>query len=392
MKKPILLLGLATLLAACSDDKTVELAVANPAGGASLSQLAAVPAAPILERLGADYVYVADASGREIPSQITYDGLLLFPADVAAGSESIYTVGASHTCRVYPRLASGRLYPERADDIAWENEAVGFRIYGPATQAKGERAFGYDIFFKHRSDDAILPVLYKDETDPAVWARVDSLRAIDPKLAQDYIDSFSYHIDHGLGMDCYAVGPTLGDGVAAFVENDSILFAWCYDKAIVLDNGPLRFTVKLDFAPRAIGSDSTVVEHRVISLDAGSYLNRQSTWFDGLTSGRKIAAGMPVREGGTYEADAPALAVTDLTQGPDNGTALRGVIMPGAAASENLVQGHAILMKDFAPTDTLTHHWGFAWDREAFGTMEAWSAHLSDAAKAAEKPLIVTIK
>ena len=135
MKKPILLLGLATLLAACSDDKTVELAVANPAGGASLSQLAAVPAAPILERLGADYVYVADASGREIPSQITYDGLLLFPADVAAGSESIYTVGASDTCRVYPRLASGRLYPERADDIAWENEAVGFRIYGPATQA-----------------------------------------------------------------------------------------------------------------------------------------------------------------------------------------------------------------------------------------------------------------
>ena len=392
MKKPILLLGLATLLAACSDDKTVELAVANPAGGASLSQLAAVPAAPILERLGADYVYVADASGREIPSQITYDGLLLFPADVAAGSESIYTVGAADTCRVYPRLASGRLYPERADDIAWENEAVGFRIYGPATQAKGERAFGYDIFFKHRSDDAILPVLYKDETDPAVWARVDSLRAIDPKLAQDYIDSFSYHIDHGLGMDCYAVGPTLGDGVAAFVENDSILFAWCYDKAIVLDNGPLRFTVKLDFAPRAIGSDSTVVEHRVISLDAGSYLNRQSTWFDGLTSGRKIAAGMPVREGGTYEADAPALAVTDLTQGPDNGTALLGVIMPGAAASENLVQGHAILMKDFAPTDTLTHHWGFAWDREAFGTMEAWSAHLSDAAKAAEKPLIVTIK
>ena len=392
MKKPILLLGLATLLAACSDDKTVELAVANPAGGASLSQLAAVPAAPILERLGADYVYVADASGREIPSQITYDGLLLFPADVAAGSESIYTVGASDTCRVYPRLASGRLYPERADDIAWENEAVGFRIYGPATQAKGERAFGYDIFFKHRSDDAILPVLYKDETDPAVWARVDSLRAIDPKLAQDYIDSFSYHIDHGLGMDCYAVGPTLGDGVAAFVENDSILFAWCYDKAIVLDNGPLRFTVKLDFAPRAIGSDSTVVEHRVISLDAGSYLNRQSTWFDGLPSGRKIAAGMPVREGGTYEADAPALAVTDLTQGPDNGTALLGVIMPGAAASENLVQGHAILMKDFAPTDTLTHHWGFAWDREAFGTMEAWSAHLSDAAKAAEKPLIVTIK
>lgn len=235
-------------------------------------------------------------------------------------------------------------------------------------------------------------MLYKDETDPAVWARVDSLRAIDPKLAQDYIDSFSYHIDHGLGMDCYAVGPTLGDGVAAFVENDSILFAWCYDKAVVLDNGPLRFTVKLDFAPRAIGSDSTVVEHRVISLDAGSYLNRQSTWFDGLTSGRKIAAGMPVREGSIYEAAAPTLAVTDLTQGPDNGTALLGVIMPGAAASENLVQGHAILMKDFAPTDTLTHHWGFAWDREAFGTMEAWSAHLSDAAKATEKPLIVTIK
>ena len=102
MKKPILLLGLATLLAACSDDKTVELAVANPAGGASLSQLAAVPAAPILERLGADYVYVADASGREIPSQITYDGLPMSQPARRASTLSAHPIPAVYTLVLPP--------------------------------------------------------------------------------------------------------------------------------------------------------------------------------------------------------------------------------------------------------------------------------------------------
>ena len=43
-------------------------------------------------------------------------------------------------------VACGRQYPERLDDVAWENDRAAYRAYGPALQEKGERAFGYDIW------------------------------------------------------------------------------------------------------------------------------------------------------------------------------------------------------------------------------------------------------
>jgi len=391
MKKIKLIMALVPLLGACTTKNSVELIVSNPADGVSTVQMASTPAAPLFSELGAEFVCVLDSAGNELPSQLTYDGQLIFPVEIAAGREAAYTVLAADSQKVYKTVACGRLYPERADDVAWENERVGFRVYGPATRNKGERAYGYDIFFKHLNEDPVLPVLYKDETDPALWARVDSLRVINSKFAEEYIDSFSYHIDHGLGMDCYAVGPTLGDGAAAFIENDSILYAWCYDTAKVLDNGPLRFTVCLDFAPRAVGADSAVVEHRVISLDKGSYLNRQQTWFDGLGAPRCIGAGMPLREGGETTAGPDYAAVSDLTQGPDNGKALLGVIIPDSDSGA-FVQNHLLIYKELAPSDTLIHYWGFAWDREAFGNLDAWGAHLAETSKAIANPVEVITK
>lgn len=390
MKKLNLILALLPLLSACSPDG-VLLDVENPSDGGSVPQMASTPARPLLDRLGAAGLSVVDMNGRKVPSQITCDGMLIFPVDIAAGASAGYTVKPADVAAVSDTVVWGRQYPERADDVAWENEHVGFRVYGPETQRRGERAFGYDIFFKHHTDSLIVPLLYRPETDPATWAKVDSLRAVDPALADEFIASFSYHIDHGLGMDCYAVGPTLGDGVAAFVENDSILFAWCYDTVEVLDNGPLRFTARFDFAPRAVGADSTVVEHRLVSLDSNSYLNRQLTWFDGLGSTRTVGAGMPLRDGGNTLSSADYTVVTDLTQGPDNGTALLGVIMPGAEKSA-LVQGHSLVLRQLAPADTLTHYWGFAWDREAFGSPEAWADYLGAVSKAAANPVKVIVK
>lgn len=271
-------------------------------------------------------------------------------------------------------VVQGRIYPERADDIAWENEFVGFRIYGPATQAKGERAYGYDIFFKHPNPEPILERLYEPETSPATWRKVDSLRAIDPQLAQDFIDSFSYHIDHGLGMDCYAVGPTLGDGVAAIVDGDSILFPWCYEKAEILENGPDRFTVRLDFPASAIGK-----EHRVISLGQGDYLNRAKVWYDGLDTVRTVVAGFPLRDSSQPYVDVARgiLAYADPTQGPDNGKAMLGIVMPGATGSLT-IENHILLTRDIAPGDTLEYCWGFAWDRGEITSLDQWVDYLEN--------------
>lgn len=368
------MMALLPLLASCGHRDSVPLEAKATAECDGF--VAAVAAGPLQKALGVEDICVVDANGDKVISQMTADGTLLFQAVMLDSEPEQFKAVPGVPDSIGGGNVYGRIYPERADDVAWENERVGFRIYGPATQQKGERVYGYDIFFKHFNFDNVLPVLYRDETDPAVWARVDSLRAIDPALAQEYIDSFSYHIDHGLGMDCYAVGPTLGAGAAAPVIGDSICFAWCYDKATILDNGPLRFTVQLDFAPRAIGADSAVVEHRIISLDSGARLNKQLTWFDGLTQPVKMVAGMPVRDGGQVRISDSYLAVSDPTQGSDNGQALLGVIMPGAHAALDNLQGHAVLAKEIAPADTLVHYWGFAWDREEFGNIDAWMHYL----------------
>lgn len=392
MKNYLIIAALGLALAACQDGG-VKMRVANDSKLDRKAGLVMLDAGQLKERLGSGYLYVTDASGREIPSQLTSDGRLLFTADVAAGDECTFSVAAADSAHVYHALTTGRVYPERADDVAWENELVGFRAYGPATQRNGERAFGYDIFFKHPTSDQILEVLYGAQCDPAAWKRVDSLRAIDPAVAEDYIQSFTYHVDHGLGMDCYAVGPSLGAGVAVPVVNDSLAFAWCYDKAEVTDNGPLRFGLRLDFAPRAVGADTAVTEHRIITLDAGRHLNTARVWYDGLTAPVTVAAGVPLRDDSPVFTDAAKgiLAYSDPTQGPDNGRAMLGVVMNGA---DSIVekQGHIVAMTTLAPGDTLSYSWGFAWDRADITTPEAWQQYLLDYAARQAEPLRVTVE
>lgn len=384
----------AALLACSQGSKALTVTISNELDAPRMSETVELPADSILGLLGSQYCRVTTADGTDIPSQITHDGKLIFSAGVGASSTVTYSIVPSDTMPVYKTTVEGDIRPERADDISWENEEVGFRVYGPATQARGERAFGYDIFFKHPTPELVLDTLYGAQTSSANWAKVDSLRKIDRQLASDFEKSFTYHLDHGLGMDCYAVGPTLGDGVAVLMENDSLCFAWCYDKVKILDNGPIRFSVSLDFAPRTVGADTAVVEHRIITLDTGSHLNDTKVWYEGLSAPHKIAAGFPRRDDSAAVLN-PAegfIAYSDPTQGPDNGRALLGLVFPVAADSAYETEGHIIATTKLAPSDTLDYSWGFAWDRTDIDSMEKWAGYLERYAAAKRSPLKVSVQ
>lgn len=376
------------LLAGCRSVDQMKVVFKNPSRFDRIGEVVEVPVDSVLKVIGGRYCYVTDNLGNEVPSQITYDSKLIFSVSVKSESSAIYYINSSATMHVYETLVSGRLYPERADDVAWENELVGFRVYGPATQAKGEKSYGYDIFFKYPDNGLVLEKLYEPETDPATWIKHDSLAAIDPGLAEDFVKSFSYHRDHGLGMDCYAVGSTLGAGVAALIDNDSISFPWCYSKAEVLDNGPLRFTVALDFEPRPVGND-TVTEHRVISLDSNSCLNRCTVWFDGLTSDKDIVVGFPLRDVSPVFADCGngILAYADPTQGPDNGKAMLGVVLEASAQEHLNRYGHALLKSRMHSDEKFSYHWGFSWDRTGFNSMNDWSSYLNRSKEKFTRPI-----
>lgn len=392
---------------ACNDSRTVTVTVTNPLAMERSNEMVEVSMETVTDRLGlADtaQIVVLNADGQQVPYQITYDGKVIFPAAIAAGGTATYTIQTG-TPEAFDVKACGRCYPERMDDMAWENDLVAFRAYGPALQAKGERGFGYDLFTKYNTTEPILEAMYAKELDKETLAKIAELKKTDPKAAAELSRERSYHIDHGYGMDCYAVGPTLGAGVAALMVNDSIIYPWCYKNQEILDNGPLRFTVKLEFTPLTVKGDSTVVETRLITLDAGSHLNKTAVSYSNLKETLPIVAGIVLHEpDGAVVADAANGYITyvDPTTGPDNGKIFMGAAVPAVVKDaktvlfsekekkeRNNADGHVLAVSDYEPGSEYVYYWGFAWDKADIKTADAWNRYMADFAQKVRNPLTV---
>ena len=129
-------------------------------------------------------IIVLNADGQQVAYQITYDEKVIFPVDVKAKGASTYTIqeGAPET---FATLAYGRHYPERVDDVAWENDLVAFRAYGPALQANGERAFGYDVWTKYNTTEPVVEERYALELNAETKAKIAELQKTDPEKAKE---------------------------------------------------------------------------------------------------------------------------------------------------------------------------------------------------------------
>ena len=394
---------------ACNDSRTVTVTVTNPLAMERSNEMVEVSMETVTDRLGlADtaQIVVLNADGQQVPYQITYDGKVIFPAAIAAGGTATYTIQTG-TPEAFDVKACGRCYPERMDDMAWENDLVAFRAYGPALQAKGERGFGYDLFTKYNTTEPMLEAMYAKELDKETLAKIAELKKTDPKAAAELSRERSYHIDHGYGMDCYAVGPILGAGVAALMVNDTIIYPWCYKNQEILDNGPLRFTVKLEFTPLTVKGDSTVVETRLITLDAGSHLNKTAVSYSNLKETLPIVAGIVLHEpDGAVVADAANGYITyvDPTTGPDNGKIFMGAAVPAVVKDaktvlfsekekkeRNNADGHVLAVSDYEPGSEYVYYWGFAWDKADIKTADAWNRYMADFAQKVRNPLTVKV-
>ncbi len=394
---------------ACNDSRTVTVTVTNPLAMERSNEMVEVSMETVTDRLGlADtaQIVVLNADGQQVPYQITYDGKVIFPVAIAAGGTATYTIQTG-TPEAFDVKACGRCYPERMDDMAWENDLVAFRAYGPALQTKGERGFGYDLFTKYNTTEPMLEAMYAKELNKETLAKIAELKKTDPKAAAELSRERSYHIDHGYGMDCYAVGPTLGAGVAALMVNDTIIYPWCYKNQEILDNGPLRFTVKLEFTPLTVKGDSTVVETRLITLDAGSHLNKTAVSYSNLKETLPIVAGIVLHEpDGAVVADAANGYITyvDPTTGPDNGKIFMGAAVPAVVKDaktvlfsekekkeRNNADGHVLAVSDYEPGSEYVYYWGFAWDKADIKTADAWNRYMADFAQKVRNPLTVKV-
>ena len=389
----------------------MTVTVTNPLALERTGEMVEVPMSDVTAKLQlADtaQIVVLGEDGQQVPYQVTYDEKVVFPATVKANGTATYTI-QSGTPDPYNVIACGRYYPERLDDVAWENDLGGYRAYGPALQKRGERGFGYDLFTKYNTTEPILESLYAEELDNEKRDRIAELKKTDPKAAAELQNAISYHIDHGYGMDCYAVGPTLGCGTAALMAGDTIIYPYCYRTQEILDNGPLRFTVKLEFNPLTVRGDSNVVETRVITLDAGSYLNKTVVSYTNLKEAMPVTTGIVLREpDGVVTADAANGYITYVDPTTDrsggNGKIFIGAAFPSLVKEAKTVlfpekekkelrggaDGHVLAISEYEPGSEYTYYWGSAWDKAAIKTVDAWNAYMAEYAQKVRTPLTVT--
>lgn len=321
-------------------------------------------------------IIVTDKDGNEIPSQITHDNNLIFPATVDAGATATYNIvkGIRHN---YPTVSYGRFVPERDDDFAWENDLTAYRAYGPATCKKGGKAYGYDVWTKN----VPYPIIEKRYYDHIKGGK-------------------SYHKNFGNGMDAYAVGRTLGAGAPALIDaGGQLVFNNCFYNYEVIDTGPLRFTFKLYYPG----------EERLISLDAGSHFNYSEVKF--LTPGEfdKACVGIVSHIGDSVGSiidktgSVVMVGYQDPTDNPcdENGNIYVGILMDDSNAKalyipfleqQGQATGHYVISTDLPSDNTLRYWWGTAWDKADTKDIEEWHERMAEKVNRILHPLSIKVE
>lgn len=406
----------AFLLAACervrfedgsvspADNKAFTVNVANN-GSTFRQEVVELDAKTVYDRLGITggrQFQVYNAVGQQVAYQITYDGKILIEASVRPNGTATYTIKKG-TPKTFTNTCYGRMYPERVDDIAWENDRGAYRCYGPALQRSGEDAYGNDVWVKKTPELVVEQRYYLEDVMKPVIAELKKTN----KAAADSLNMLtSYHFDQGTGLDCYKVGPTLGCGTPAMMQGDNILFPYCYKEYELLDNGPLRFTVKLVYNPAKVGDDNNVVETRILSLDKGSNFNKMTVCYDGLTKNIDIASGVVIHTEDTENVvlGKDFVMYADPTDNPNgqNFQIYVAALFPeGVSETKKIMYekptrgnaGHALgIKKDYKSGTKYTYYFGSAWSKYDCRSMQEWQSRVNSCLAGLNNPLNVTLK
>lgn len=379
MQTQIFTLLLATaIFIGCSPSKQVlTVKVANPSATDRENEMVELDWETVRQRLSlsaGETIIVTGDNGGQIPYQLVTNGTgsaesLIFPVSLQAEQTASFqiTTGKPET---FTPLVYGRLVPERADDFAWENNRAAFRVYGPALKATGEISNGMDFWAK-KTESLVIDKWYKD----------------------DLAGVASYHEDHGEGLDFYKVGRTLGLGMTAPVDNDTLCLGDNFVTAEILDNGPLRITFKLIYDPYEAGG-KTITETRIFSLDAYRAFNKVTNIFEIETDELTVATGI------VMEKDKPEITLGDNSgiiayETPAdevNGTIYTAAIHPDGFKDTKVANGHILGLNDYQPGTSYTYYAGGGWSKAGFDSFEDWTQFVRQEKEKIDQPLTIQIQ
>ena len=378
MKKIFLAIFAVVLLVSCSTAK-VEVTITNNLGIDRENEIVEISKNTIWSKLNltsADRIIVLDRASEQVAYQVAFnpendtDSLLIFPATVQANASSVYTIKKGKP-EISQSKVAGRLVPERKDDFNWENDRVAFRMYGPALQATGEISSGIDLWAK-RTDKLVADKWYADE------------------LA----GRKTYHTDGGEGLDFYKVGPTLGAGAAAPYLDNQLWFSRNFNEYAILDKGPLRITFRLDYERFPVNNADSVSSVRIISLDAGSQLNKITQIHDFKAESMPVAAGIVMRNSPEEQVSMDENKRWTAHAEPAdslNGILYQAIAVTAPFTSIEQTNNHLLGIQDVKSTVPFIYYAGGGWSKFGFETFGDWTKYVNEFTEKLQSPLTITI-
>jgi rhamnogalacturonyl hydrolase YesR len=259
--------------------------------------------------------------------------------------------------------AFARYVPERKDDIAWENDRIAFRIYGPQ--------------------------LYRDEPPPRSGSGVDVWAKSTPRpIVDEWYRTGDYHADRGDGLDFYKVGAARGCGGLGIWRNDKLHVSADWHEHRILAAGPNLASFRVTYAPWDAGGGRKVWERRTVWLESGSNLNRVESLIEsddpadlivGIGISRRPIEGV-AQDGQTWQDKDRGILGTWSAPDPKNGSIGCGVVVdPAAVAGFARDDLNDLVLIKVTPGKRFVYYAGATWSKAPnLNTPEAWQAYLKD--------------
>jgi pectinesterase len=347
----------------------------------------ALPWNDVRARLGvsaANQVRLRDgASGREIPSQAVDDDgdgtidELIFQGTFAPNETKRFVIDAAAPATNWPvRVYAAHKDPR--DDVAWENDRIGYRIYGQGLwKVDSLLSSGVDVWVK-RVRTPIVEKWYDKGHD-------------------------SYHRDTGEGADFFDVGQSLGAGGTAIYRNNTLYRAWNFKSWKMIANGPVRAIFELYYQPWEAGG-VRATETKRIAIDAGQNLNHVTSIFriEGAPNGTDVpwATGLVKRKSvvGLESKAQPWAWLTEwgplLPKDGGHGDLGIAVMLPRESVLDWKETNEHYFAVSHARSGEPVSYWiGAGWtDSGDFRDVQDWWTYLDNFAQRLSTPVRVTVE
>lgn len=263
--------------------------------------------------------------------------------------------------------------PEGLGDFCWENDYIGYRMYGQARADAQNTGTAIDVWCKR------LPDRLTDK-----W----------------YTPDQSYHVEKGYGADHYSSGKNQGCGGSGIYYNDQIYFSKSYSSWKIIANGPIRLVFELEFTGWQL-ENNDIKETKKITLDAGQYFNQIESTYEftnrelefshavGIVQRPDSKSFIEMNEGsfGSWE----SLIIPSDT---NNGYLACGFIAPVDKLSDVKNLNDHLFALMLAETDkSILYYTGAAWNEfGAIKSFETWKAYVENKVQCINNKCIVSIK